>query len=208
MQARPEPPLRVSPPDGASVLAGTPLAWADVSGSPRYRLQVARDAQFADRVFDQAGIRRPRHGFEPALAPGLYHWRLATERADGSIGPWGDSARFTVLEPSAMAPPQQGASGLQLDWSGPAGFRHQVQLSQSPDFAQAEFDQVVAGTRLSLAQPKPGAYHVRTRLVLPDGQPRAVVGGAAFRGRGAARAAIASVVPVAAPAAALAVSSA
>ncbi len=169
LQARPEPPLRVSPSDGASVLASTPLIWADVSGSPRYRLQVARDAQFADRVRDLPGIRGARHGFEPALVPGSYHWRLATERADGSLGPWGDPAGFTVLEPSAMAPPQQGASGLQLDWSGPAGFRHQVQVSRSPDFAQAEFDQVVAGARLNLAQPEPGAYHVRTRLMLPDG---------------------------------------
>ncbi len=169
LQARPEPPLRVSPPDGASVLAGTPLVWADVSGSPRYRLQVARDAQFADRVLDLSGVRSARHPFEPVLVPGPYQWRLATERADGSMGPWGDPAGFTVLEPSSMAPPQQDASGLQLDWSGPAGFQHQVQLSRSADFAQADFDQVVAGTRLNLAQPQPGAYHVRTRVVLPDG---------------------------------------
>jgi len=169
LQARPEPPLRVSPSDGASVLAGTPLVWADVSGSPRHRLQVAGDAQFVDRVVDQAGIRGARHGFEPALAPGLYHWRLATERADGSLGPWGDPARFTVLEPSSMAPPYQDTSGLQLGWSGPAGFRHQVQLSRSPDFDPPDRDQVVAGSQLHLAQPSPGAYHVRTRLVLPDG---------------------------------------
>ena len=169
LQARPEPPLRVSPPDGASVLAGMPLLWADVIGSPRYRLQVARDAQFADRVLDQPGIRGARHTFAPALAPGSYYWRLATERADGSLGPWGDPAGFTVLEPSAMAPPQVGTSGLQLDWSGPAGFRHQVQLSRSQEFAPSDFDQVVPGTRLSLAQPQPGAYYVRTRLVMPDG---------------------------------------
>jgi len=169
LQARPEPPLRVSPRDDAQVLAGTPLVWTEGPGSPRYRLQVARDALFADRVRDLAGVRGTRHGFEPALAPGLYHWRLATERADGSMGPWGDPARFAVLEPSAMAPPQLGASGLQLDWTGPAGFSHQVQLSRNPDFAQPDFDQRVAGTRLSLAQPQPGAYHVRTRVVLPDG---------------------------------------
>ena len=68
-----------------------------------------------------------------------------------------------------MAPPQQGPSGLQLDWAGPAEFRHQVQLSRSADFVQPEFDQIVAGSRLNLARPKPGTYHVRTRLVLPDG---------------------------------------
>lgn len=169
LQARPEPPLRLGPPDKASVIAGTPLAWADRSGSPAYRLQVARDAQFADTVFDRGGIRATRQAIDPPLAPGVYHWRLATERPDGSLGPWGDPALFTVLEPSAMAPPQLGDTGLQLDWSGPAGFSHQVQVSLTSDFAQAEFDQVVPGSSLNLSKPVPGTYHVRTRLVLPDG---------------------------------------
>ena len=168
LQARPEPPLHLGPPEGASVIAGTALVWTDRSGAPTYRLQVARDAQFRDLVFDQRGIRAARQSIEPALAPGAYHWRLATERPDGSQGPWGDPAGFTLLEPSAMAPPQLGAAGLQLAWSGPAGFRHQVQVSRSADFAQPVFDQVVAGTSLSLPQPEPGTYHVRTRLVLPD----------------------------------------
>lgn len=171
LQARPEPPLRLGPPDDASVIAGTPLVWTDRSGSPTYRLQVARDAQFNDRVFDQGGIRAARQSIEPALAPGRYHWRLATERPDGSLGPWGDPASFTMLEPSSMVPPQVGADGLQLAWSGPAGFRHQVQVSRRADFAQLDFDQVVAGTRLNLPQPPAGAYHVRTRLVLTDGSP-------------------------------------
>lgn len=169
LQARPEAPLRLGPPDKASVIAGTALAWADRSGSPAYRLQVARDPQFADKVFDQGGIRATRQVMDPPLAPGVYYWRLATERPDASLGPWGDPASFTVLEPSAMAPPQLGDSGLQLDWSGPAGFSHQVQVSRTADFAQAEFDQVVPGSSLNLPKPTPGTYHIRTRLVLPDG---------------------------------------
>lgn len=168
LRARPEAPLKLSPPDGSSVSAGTPLAWAELPGAPTYHLQIARDAAFTDTVFDQAGLSGNRKIVDPPLAPGLYHWRIATQRPDGSRGPFGDPASFTLLEPSSVAPPQLGAAGLQLAWSGPAGFRHQVQVSHSPDFARPAFDQVVAGTSLTLPDPKPGSYHVRTRVILPD----------------------------------------
>ncbi len=168
MRARPEPPLKLAPPAGGSVTAGTPLIWAQLPDSPQYHLQVARDAQFADMVLDQRGVQGDRKLFEPALAPGIYHWRLATQRPDGSRGPFGDPASFTVLEPTSVAPPQLGAGGLQLAWSGPAGFSHRVQVASTPDFAQPEFDKIVDGASLTLPDPKPGAYHVRTRLVLPD----------------------------------------
>lgn len=170
LRARPEPPLRLTPRPGASVVPGTPLTWTQVAGAPRYHLQVARDAQFTDRVLDQPGVAGSRIVPEPALAPGTYHWRLATERPDGSRGPFGDPATFTVLEPSSVAPPQLGADGLQLAWSGPAGFPHQVQVARTPDFAPPLLvDRQVPGASLTLPEPAPGNYHVRTRLVLPDG---------------------------------------
>jgi hypothetical protein len=42
-------------------------------------------------------------------------------------------------------------------------------VSRTADFAQPDFDQVVPGSRLNLPKPAPGTYHIRTRLVLPDG---------------------------------------
>jgi hypothetical protein len=169
LRARPEPPLRLSPQPGASVLSGTPLTWAQVADAPAYRLQVARDAQFTDLVLDQSDIRGGRSLPEPALAPGNYHWRLATQRPDGSRGPFGDPAAFTVLEPSSVAPPQLGDGGLLLAWSGPAGFPNQIQVARAADFAEPILDQQVPGASLTLPDPTPGTYHVRTRLVLPDG---------------------------------------
>lgn len=169
LRARPEAPLRLSPPPGASVLSGTALRWAEVTGAPAYHLQLARDAQFTDRLRDRAGVTGTSHVPEPALAPGTYHWRLATQRPDGSRGPFGDAAMFTVLEPTSVAPPQLGEGGLQLAWSGPAGYQHQVQVAHTPDFAQPVLDRLVPGASLTLPDPAPGTYHVRTRLVLPDG---------------------------------------
>lgn len=169
LRARPEPPLKLSPPAGASVISSAPLVWTQVDGATNYRLQVSRDAAFTDLLVDQNGIAGTRKLLEPALAPGTYHWRLATQRPDGSHGPFGDPASFTVLEPSSVLPPQLGADGLQLAWSGPSGFQHQVQVARNSDFLQPELDRQVPGSSLTLPDPKPGAYFVRTRLMLPDG---------------------------------------
>lgn len=51
------------------------LRWKSTPGVTRYRLQVARDAEFADIVFDGAvnGLEHKVTG----LPPGRYHWRVA-----------------------------------------------------------------------------------------------------------------------------------
>ena len=169
LAARPEPPLQIAPPGGARVAAGVQLVWADLSGVPRYHLQVARDAGFRDLVLDRADITGSRFSPEPAWSPGTYHWRLASLRPDGSRGPFGDPGSFTVLEPSALAAPEVGGDTLRLQWSGPAGFQHQIQMARDAQFTDLLVDQVVDGASLALAPPAPGSYQVRTRLVLPDG---------------------------------------
>ena len=170
LQARPEAPLRLGPPDEASVIAGTALAWADRSGSPAYRLQVARDPQFADKVFDQGGIRATRQVMDPPLAPGVYHWRLATERPDGKPRAHG------VTRPASRCWSRRrwrrpNWATAACSWTGPDRpvSATRCRCPATADFAQAEFDQVVAGSSLNLPKPAPGTYHVRTRLVLPDG---------------------------------------
>ena len=169
LAARPEPPLRISPPDGARVPAGASLTWAEVADASSYHLQLARDANFADLVLDRPGLAGNRLPLDVSLPPGRYYWRLATQRPDGSRGPFGDPGAFTVLEPSSVAAPELGSGGLHLAWSGPAGFAHRVQVSVDPGFSTTEFDQVVQGASLDLPSPKPGTYQVRTRIVLPDG---------------------------------------
>lgn len=169
LAARPEPPLQIAPPAGAQIAGSVSLVWADQTGASGYHLQVARDAAFTELVIDRAGITNSRFTPDPVLPPGSYHWRLATLRADATRGPFGDPGAFTVLPPSAMAPPQVGAGGLRLQWSGPAGFRHQVQLARDAAFGDVLVDQVVDGASLDVPATAPGAYQVRTRIVLPDG---------------------------------------
>ncbi len=178
VRARPEPPVLLSPPSGASVQGAPELAWAEGVNKPSYQVQVARDARFADLVLDRAPVAANRLPFDPVWAPGDYHWRVATLRAPGSQGPFaegprgpfGDGSAFTLLPPSVMAPPQLGTDGLQLAWSGPKGFSHKVQLSTDASFDKPEFDQTVSGASLDLPMPAPGVYFVRTQVVLPGGR--------------------------------------
>lgn len=178
LRARPEPPVLLSPPAGASVQGAPELAWAEGVDKPAYQVQVARDARFADLVLDRAPVAGNRLPFDPAWVPGDYHWRMATLRApgaqgpfaEGPRGPFGDGSAFTLLPPSVMAPPQVGEDGLQLAWSGPPGFSHKVQLSTDAGFDKPEFDQTVPGARLDLPTPPPGVYYVRTQVVLPGGR--------------------------------------
>jgi len=178
IRARPEPPLLLSPTSGASVAGAAELAWAELSGAPLYQLQVARDAGFTDLVLDRASVKGNRLPMDAAWVPGTYYWRVATMRpegvkapfAEGPRGPFGDSSSFTLLPPSAMAPPEVGEGGLKLAWSGPVGFSHRVQVSGDASFATTEYDQVVPGSSLELPTPPSGPHFVRTQVVLPDGR--------------------------------------
>lgn len=169
VRARPEPPLQITPGPGASVVAGSALVWAELADAPAYHVQVSRDARFTDLLLDRSGVAASRIGLDPAWVPGLYYWRVATQRKDGSRGPFGDPASFTILQPSSLTPPELHDGRLRLVWSGPAGFSHQVQVAMQTDFSNPEFDQLVPGASVELPKPAPGTHHVRTRLVLPGG---------------------------------------
>ena len=169
LAARPEPPVQLAPTSGASVLPGSALVWAEVAQTLAYHLQISRNTAFTELVLDRSDVPGTRWPLDVALAPGTYHWRLATQRRDAGRGPFGDGSSVSVLEPSAIAPPTLGAAGLRLAWSGPAGFSHRVQLARDAAFDKPELDQVVPGSNLQLPDPQPGLLYVRTQVVLPDG---------------------------------------
>ena len=150
------------------MVSGATLRWAEPANAGGYHLQLARSAAFADPVPDRTGIQGGTLQLDAALPPATYHWRLATLRANGTRGPFGDAGSFTVLEPSAVAPPQMGEGKLRLAWSGPPGFAHQVQMARDSGFAALVLDNTVPGASLELTAPEPGMYFVRTRVILPD----------------------------------------
>jgi hypothetical protein len=172
LKARPEPPASNTPRVKAKQTVGdVAFSWAPNVDSRSVRLQVARDATFAAPLFDQAGIttNAVTRSFGDE---GSYFWRLASVRADGDQGPFGDPQGFE-LRPVPKTPEGGVApdgKSLVLSWSGRPEDRQQVELASDP-----EFKTIVAKDELSKpewAVPTPsrsGLYYFRYRSVEPDG---------------------------------------
>jgi hypothetical protein len=172
LKARPEPPAPTQPRRGAKQTVGTvEFAWAQNIEASSHRLQVASDADFKALLLDRDALDGTTTRFD-LPAEGTYFWRLASIRANGDAGPFGDPSSFE-LRPTPVAP--QGGlatdgSSLAFSWSGRAQDRQQVELARDPTFTE-----IVARAELDKPEwilPVPGQsgdYFFRYRSVEPDG---------------------------------------
>jgi hypothetical protein len=172
LKARPEPPALAAPPARAKLPAGpVDLAWAANLEAASYRVEVAQDADFQHIVQRWSDLPVPRATL-PAAEPGSYHWRVASVRAGGDAGPWGDGQRFE-LRPVPTAP-QGGVSAdgkqVELRWEGRAKDGQQVELARDAAFTEVVARADLGEARWALPTPaQPGRYFFRYRAVEPDG---------------------------------------
>lgn len=172
LKARPEPPAINAPrPGGKQSLGPLELQWSPNIEAASVRLQVARDELFKDLVLEREGLAGNRERIELPEA-GSYWWRLASTRADGDRGPFGDPQRFE-LRP-LPEPPRGGVGAdgrtLAIAWGGRPGDTQHVELARDPAFReivqQADLDQ----PEWNLPLPRPGGtYYFRYRSIEPDG---------------------------------------
>lgn len=73
------------------------LRWAAQPHTAHYRLQLARDPDFA-RLDGDIQTDSPQHPLQQ-LAPGAHYVRVQSIATDGSTGPWGSTQAFTVPQP-------------------------------------------------------------------------------------------------------------
>lgn len=172
LKARPEPPASNTPRPGSKATVGAvEFAWSPNVEARSARLQLARDAAFAQIVLERDGLTANREQLTLS-EPGTYFWRLGSVRADGDRGPFGDPQRFEVRalpEPPSGGVADDGKS-LRLAWSGRAEDTQEVELARDP-----QFKEIVARAQLKQAQwdlPTPGSggtYYFRYRSIEPDG---------------------------------------
>jgi len=171
LKARPEPPPVNQPPPRAKKTVGSiDFNWAASAQTLTYRLQVARDAAFADVVVDRSDLGENTLKLDLPEA-GPYHWRIASIATGNDQGPYGDAQSFELRD--LPTPPQGGVSAdgaVQFRWGGRPEDRQQVELARDLGFtdivARAELNEPV------WTPPKPGAsgvYYFRYRSVEPDG---------------------------------------
>ncbi len=122
LKARPEPPVYRAPRSDAKQPVGSvEFVWALNIAAPQVRLQIAEDAAFTKLVEDRDTVAGSalRAGI---AAPGNYFWRVASVRADGDRGPFGDAQRFEIRP--LPEPPTAGLAGdgrsLVFKWGGRA----------------------------------------------------------------------------------------
>lgn len=168
LKARPVPPFTREPRADARVYGeSVRLSWTQAEGAAHYRLQVSDQADFATLRADLAGLAGTAHDL--VLPPGPYHWRLASVRADGDSGPFGDAQAFTLrpVPPAPpVQPPQLADDALVLRWgAGEAGQTYEWQLARDAGFADLVQQQASAQPEARLALPPPGRYHLRVRAL-------------------------------------------
>ncbi|QID16417.1 hypothetical protein G3580_01505 [Nitrogeniibacter mangrovi] len=169
LKARPEPPFVNAPrPDGKVRAGEVAFAWARAEGAARYRFELSRQADLSEPLVSRADLAEP--DLRVALEEGTYYWRLASTRADGDRGPWGDPVRVTVRPPMAPVPPPAfDDTSMFFAWGGEPGQRFEYQLADDTDFATVLASGTVAQPEVRMDKPAPGAYYLRIRAIDPDG---------------------------------------
>ena len=172
LKARPEPPAYRTPRAAAKQAVGSvEFAWAPNADAPRAQLQLASDAAFTRLVQDRDTLDADRLRAE-LPTPGSYYWRLASIKADGDHGPFGDVQRFELRPTPEPAAVEKSADGnaLVFRWSGRAEDRQRVEFAADRELKQIVASAEVSGSEWTLPRPASGGrYYFRYRTVESDG---------------------------------------
>ncbi|MDE2368573.1 MAG: FecR domain-containing protein [Burkholderiales bacterium] len=170
LKARPEAPLPATPASRAvSFGSRVEFGWAGNPDAAHYRLQLAAGADYGQPLRDVADVRGTTLAVD-GLAPGVYHWRMASVRGDGDQGPWGVDRSFELRPlPPTPAPPAVGERGVDFSWEGLPGQTFEFEVASDAAFGHKTFETKLAKPGLTLPLPPPGRYFVRLRARDADG---------------------------------------
>lgn len=176
VKAHPAPPLTMQPPVKAKVRADNiTFEWTSNPEAATYRLQVAKDTTsgqplaWEDPLVDSGPLTATQT--QLGLPPGDYQWRMASIRANGDAGPWGDPQSLQVRAlPPNMAAPVVSRTQVQLGWSGEPGQTFELQVSRQPGFAHLMYTLSTAEPAATIKRPEDGGrLYVRYRAIDADG---------------------------------------
>lgn len=173
IDARPEPPLLMTPDEGSTVREPLPrFQWTEPQEARAYHFQLT-PSDFGTPTHDLR--EHDSTGFTPSdeLPPGTYHWRVATVSGAGEHGPFSDPQTF-VLRPAPEGPevdePEIDEATMVFRWrAGLSGQRYQIQVASDGGFENVVIDRTVEQPRLEIPRPTPGRYYLRVRTIDVDG---------------------------------------
>ena len=172
LKARPVPPLQTLPAPRAVIVGDRlELAWTGLDEAASYHVQIASDIAFTQIVAQQRDLRGLTTTIE-RLPFGSYFWRVASVRANGDAGPFGDPRSVELrMPPPQPRPPSAKVSdaGVNFDWEGLPGQRFDFQVARDADFRELLFERRLSEPAISYSPPGPGRYYVRLRALDSDG---------------------------------------
>ena len=170
LKARPEAPLPSAPqPKAVSFGSKAAFAWAANAEAPTYRLQLAATPDFRAPLRELPGLSGLTAELD-GLPPGTYHWRLASVRADGDQGPWGDPRSFELRPlPPTPKPPVVGDQAVTFAWDASPGQTFEFQVARDTAFTQLVLQRRLSKPGIDIPLPGTGRFWVRLRATDPDG---------------------------------------
>jgi hypothetical protein len=170
LKARPEAPLPAAPqPRAIRVGSRADFSWAANAEADHYRLQLAAAPDFKAPLRDLGDLRQLATQMD-GLQPGVYHWRLASVRADGDQGPWGDPRSFELRPPPpAPKPPAVGDDSVAFAWEASPGQTFEFQVARDAAFSVLVLQRRLTQPGITLPLPGTGRFYVRLRTTDPDG---------------------------------------
>jgi uncharacterized repeat protein (TIGR02543 family) len=126
--------------DASNITLYPPLQWTAVTGATAYTVQVSRQSNYSDFIFNQA-VTSTTQQVSVLLPNTKYHWRVNAIVA-GVAGAWAADSFTTIVAPPsapALVSPASGATGVStsptLSWNVSVGaVTYDLQISTSVDF--------------------------------------------------------------------------
>ena len=174
LNARPFPPLVLTPGSHATVRSAQPeLQWSEAAGIQTYRIQLARDTAFNDKIIDTTTSQTHLTPSQ-ALEPGDYHLRVASIDGDDE-GPFSDTISFTYKP--APGSPDLTQSALSFDGQTMRvqlpppgeGLQYEVELASDPSRNPLRWRGESADGQLQIPRPPAGKQYLAVRLTEADG---------------------------------------
>jgi len=172
INARPVAPFLVSPKPGAGILLenNTEFDWSAQQGSQQYHLQIAKDQDFSQLLFDSQNIDDSELTVTDELALGKYYWRVAAVDQQGD-GPFSDGQMFRRILPApALEAPDISDDTLVIrSRSGLPGQTYHFQMANDETFSELLVDKYTDEPGFEIPRPDGGEYFIRLRTIDPDG---------------------------------------
>jgi hypothetical protein len=170
LKARPEAPLPSAPAPKAVIFGDrAEFTWAANEEARSYHLHLAAGPDFKAPLRDLAGLTTLATAID-GLAPGTYHWQLASVRADGDQGPWGSARSFEIRPlPPTPKPPQVGEDTINFSWEGAPGQSFDFELARDAAFTRKVLERRLTQPGIDLPLPGTGRFYVRLRVRDADG---------------------------------------